>query len=153
MRRTLNEPVAADQWIYSTLKADSTLTALIGGATSPRIYNEQAPQNGTATVYPCVIYQMQSAVDLQIVGPRRFWTNMLYLVRGVNETGSYSGSLLTIAERIDEVLHAKPDPASNAYGIVWACVSEQAFRLPEVVNGRNFRHSGRIFRIYASKGM
>jgi hypothetical protein len=153
----LNEPIAADQWIYSTLKADSALTALIGGSTAPRIYNEQVPQDGPATLYPCIIYQMQSAVDVQIVGPRRFWSNMLYLVRGVHETGSYSGSLLTIAERIDEVLHAKPSPAgppaTNAYGIIWACVSEQPFRLPEVQNGRNFRHQGRIFRIYASKGL
>ena len=64
----MNEPVAADQWIYSTLKADSTLTALIGGSTSPRIYNEQVPQNGTP-IWPCVVYQMQSAVNLMIVGP------------------------------------------------------------------------------------
>ena len=155
----MNEPVAADQWIYSALKADSALTALIGGASSPRIYNELAPQgNGTTTapVYPYVIYQMQSAIDVMWVGPRRVWSNMLYLVKGIQETSSYGGSLLTIVERIDEVLHAKPDPggpaATNAYGVIWACVGEQPFRLPEVVNGRNFRHFGRIYRIYASMG-
>ena len=42
----MNEPIAADQWIYSTLKADAALTAVIGGASAPRIYNTQAPQNG-----------------------------------------------------------------------------------------------------------
>jgi hypothetical protein len=147
----LNEPVAADQWIYSTLKADSALTALIGGSTSPRIYNEQAPQNGTAIIFPCVIYQMQSSVNLMIVGPRQFWANMIYLVRGVHETSSYGGTMLTIAERIDAVLHAAPIGETNSYGVIWACVLEQHFRLPEVRDGRNFRHFGALFRIYASK--
>lgn len=146
----MNEPVAADQWIYSTLKADATLTALIGGSTSPRIYNEQVPQNGTP-IWPCVIYNMQSAVNVMIVGPRQFWASMLFLVRGVHETSSYGGNLLTIAERIDTALHATPNGATNAYGIVWSCVLEQPFRLPEVRDGRNFRHAGAIFRIYASK--
>ena len=76
---------------------------------------------------------------------------MLYLVRGTHETGSYSGPLLTIAERIDEVLHATPNGATNAYGVIWACVAEQPWRMPEIANGRNFRSQGRIFRILASK--
>jgi len=148
----LNEPVAADQWIYSTLKADATLTALIGGSAAPRIYNEQAPQgNGTTPIYPLIIYQMQSAVDLMWVGPRRVWSDMLYLVRGVAETSSYGGNLLTITERIDETLHATPNGDTNAYGVIWTCVGEQPFRLPEVQGGRNFRHFGRIYRIRASK--
>lgn len=152
----MNESVAADQWILSTLKADSALTNLIGGAAKPRIYIDQAPQgNNTTPIYPYVLLQMQSAVDLMWVGPRRVWSDMLYLVRGVHETGEYTGTLLTIGERIDEVLHAKPDPggpaAVNAYGIIWTCVGEQLFRLPEVQNGRNFRHFGHIYRIRASK--
>lgn len=147
----MNEPVAADQWIYSTLKADATLTNLIGGGASPRIYIDQAPQGLPNGVYPYVLFQMQSAVDLMWVGPRRVWSNMLYLVRGVHETGQYTGPLLTMSERIDAVLHATPNGTTNAYGVIWSCVSEQPFRLPETVNGRNFRHFGRIFRIYASK--
>jgi hypothetical protein len=151
----LNESIAADQWIYSLLKADSLLTAQIGGATAPRIYIDQAPQGLPNGIFPYVLLQMQSAVDLMWVGPRRVWSDMLYLVRGVHETTQYSGTLATIDERIDALLHAKPDPggpaAANAYGIIWACTGERLFRLPEVQNGRNFRHFGRIYRIYASK--
>lgn len=146
----MNEPFAADTWIYTTLKADAALVALIGGATSPRIYMEQAPQNSTV-VWPCVIYQMQSAVDLMWVGPRRVWSDMLYLVRGLDKTESYGGTLLTIAERIDVCLHATPNGTTNAYGVIWTCVGEQPFRLPEVRDGRNFKHCGRIYRIRASK--
>ena len=146
-----NEPFAADQWIYSTLKADATLTALIGGATSPRIYSDLAPQGPPLPVLPYVIYQMQSAVNLMIVGPRSFWANMTYIVKGVNETLSYGGPLLTIAERIIADLHATPNGAANAYGIIWTCVLDDHFRMPEVTAGRNFRHSGGRFRIYASK--
>jgi hypothetical protein len=98
-----------------------------------------------------VVYNMQSATNHMIVGPRQFWANMLFLVRGIHETGSYGGSLLTIAERIDAALHATPNGATNTYGIIWACVLEQPFRLPELRDGRNFRHAGAIFRIYASK--
>jgi hypothetical protein len=144
-----NEPFAADTWIYSTLKADSQLTALIGGATNPRIFMEQAPQ--TNAVWPCVIYNMQSAVDLMWVGPRRVWSDMLYLVRGLDKTTSYGGTLLTITERIDIALHAAPNGTTNAHGVIWTCVGEMPFRLPEVRDGQNFKHSGRIYRIYASK--
>jgi hypothetical protein len=77
---------------------------------------------------------------------------MLYLVRGVAETQSYGPPLATIAERIDALLHATPNGATNSYGIIWAAVSEQPYRLPETQNGRNFRHLGRLFRIMASKG-
>ena len=84
------------------------------------------------------------------VGPRRVWSSMLYPVRGVAETKTYGGTILTIAERIDEDLHATPNGDSNAYGIIWACVGEMPFRLPEVVDGKNYRHFGRIYRIYAS---
>jgi hypothetical protein len=152
----LNESIAADQWIYSLLKADATLGGIVNRNGKTYIYIDQPPQEkvGDPPIYPYVLFQMQSAVDVMWVGPRRVWSNMLYLVRGVHETGQYTGPLLTITERIDAVLHAKPDPggpaASNAYGVVWACVGEQPFRLPEVQNGRNFRHFGRIYRIYAS---
>ena len=56
-----------------------------------------------------------------------------------------AGRCSTITERIDEVLHATPNGATNAYGIIWACVAEQPFRMPEIANGRNFRHSGSSF--------
>ena len=153
----MNESVAADQWIYAALKADPQLAGMLIRNGKTYIYIDQPPQEkqGDPPIFPYILLQMQSGIDVMWVGPRRVWSNFLYLVRGVDETGQYTGPLLTIAERIDAVLQAKPDPggaaAVNAYGVVWACVGEQPFRLPEVVNGRNFRHFGRIYRIYASK--
>jgi hypothetical protein len=149
----MNEPLAADTWIYNTLRNDPTLASLLIRSGKTHIYIDQPPQEkvGDPLLFPYILFQMESAVDLNIVGPRRFWTNMLYLVRGIAESGSYGGSLATIAERIDEVLHATPNGESNAYGIVWAAYSEEVRRYPEVANGRNFRHLGRRFRVYASK--
>lgn len=142
----MSEPLAADQFITTALKADSALAALIGGAT-PRVYADMAPQGTPATPLPYVLLQMQAATDLMVVGSFRVWTNMLYLCRGLAETNSWGGNLETIASRITAVLHAAS--GTNVSGVVYSCTREQPFRLVETVDGRVIRHSGGIFRIYA----
>jgi hypothetical protein len=143
---SVSELSAIDTFIYATLKADSTLTALIGGATTPRIYADMAPQG---TPLPYIVFSNQSAVDLMGVGPGRVWTNALMWIRAIAETTSYGGTIGTLAERIDVVLQAAS--GSNSAGYIWACVRERPMRLTEVTDGRTYKQNGHIFRFYATK--
>lgn len=136
----MSELNAIDRYIFGALTADPTLAGVVG----QRVYVDIATP---AAAMPYIIFQMQASVDLMPVGPGRIWADCLYLVRGVTEATSYGGALKTIADRIDAVLHATA--GANVDGTVWACVRDRPYRLPEVADGRNYRHAGAIFRIYA----
>ena len=134
------ELFAADTWLTSVLGNDSTLSGLVSG----RIYGHAIM--GSAT-YPLVLFSMQSARDVMGTGPARIMVDSLYVVRGIAEAGTFAGNLKTIADRIDAVLHAAS--GSNVNGTVLACVRQQPFLYVEPYNGRQYRHLGGIYRIYA----
>jgi len=136
------ETNAAEQWLNTTLKADATLTGLV----STRIYNTRRPS--ATTPFPVVIFQLQAAGDdLLVLGGVRVWAPLLCLVRGIAEQTSYEGTLASIANRIDTLLHAKSGTATA--GTVWVAVRERAFQMSEIVDGRTFAHLGGLYRIQA----
>jgi len=136
------ETNAAEQWLSTTLKADATLTGLV----STRIYNTRRPS--PTTPFPVVIFQLQAAGDdLLVLGGVRVWAPLLYLVRGIAEQTSYEGTLATIANRIDTLLHAQSGTATA--GTIWVAVRERAFQMSEIVDGRTFAHLGGLYRIQA----
>lgn len=135
------ESTTIDRWLYTVLAADVSLAAVVG----TRIYSDLAP---AGTTLPMVVYQMQATNDLMVVGSARVWANALFLVRGVAQRVSYDGDLITMADRIDAVLHGAS--GSNVEGNVWECVREREFRLTEVgADGRQYRHLGGLYRILA----
>lgn len=137
------ETNAVEQWLNTTLKADTALAAVV----STRVYNTRRP---AGSVLPCVVFQMQAAgPDMVMLGGVRVWASTLYLVRGIAEQASYEGNLATIANRIDEVLHAKS--GVNAAGVVHTVVREKPFQLVSVIDGREFRDLGGLYRIQVSK--
>lgn len=137
------ETSAAEKWIYSKLAADAALTAIVG----TRIYHDRIPQD-VANPYPCVVFAYQSGRDVRGVGAWRAWSNLLYVVRGIDETEDYLGNLQTIANRIDAVLHGASGTTSE--GTVWASVREEPFRMSEEgPGGRIFGHLGGIYRVLA----
>lgn len=140
----MSEFTATDVFIVNQLKADATLTAMIGGATTPRIYADVAP---VGSAFPLVVFQVQAATDLMVVGAFRIWANMLYLVRGIAETSSWMGTLGLIESKIDAALHSTE--GTNVNGVVYSCVREGPYRLAETNDGRLFRHAGGIYRIHA----
>lgn len=131
---------AADSWLYGVLIGDVTLTGLVGA----RVYGHLAPQEAT---FPLVLFAMRSGVDVQTLGPNRIMSNLVYVVRGVTESSSFGTPLSVIAERIDVVLQAKS--GTTAAGAVYACVREQPYTLIEMSKGRQYRHLGGIYRLYA----
>jgi len=139
----MSELNAADRWIYGALAADTALVAVVGA----RIYVDLAPQTTPPTATPYVVFQYQGGADLMVIGGARVWTNAVYLIRGIDETLTYDGDSKTIADRIDAALHR--GSGTNASGVVYAAVRESPFRLTETADGKQFRHLGGLYRIYA----
>lgn len=134
------EAVTVDRWLFSKLTGDTTLMNLVTGVFS---------WPGVSLTYPCVVFQEQSPPrDVRGVGPSTYMVDGLWLVRGIVEANSYTGALETIANRTHTLLHAASGSVPT-YGNVWVCVREQTFRLSEITSGRQFRHLGGIYRIYA----
>ncbi len=127
---------AVEAWLYDTLNDDATLGALVTG-----VYAYQAPDTAT---FPYVLFNQQSGVDVQGVGPTRIMSNMLYTVRAV--TDGTMGSLVTISDRIDTLLQAQS--GSNSDGTVLACVREEVFTMNEIIDSRPYRNLGGIYRIF-----
>lgn len=134
------EVEAAEEWLYDTLHGDATLMAEVVD-----VYGGGAGPEGTA--YPFATFQMMSGIDLMVVGAFRVWTELVYQVKIVGETADFQ-DLKTAVARIDALLHRAS--GSSADGTLWACVREQTIRMPEVVEGKQYRHSGALYRLYAT---
>lgn len=130
----------ADAWLYSKLSGDATLTGLVGG----RIYGHIAPQEAS---YPLVLFALQTADDVQTLGPHRIMSNMLYVVRVVGEASSFGAPLSSVADRIDAVLQAASGTAGA--GRVLACVRENPSAMVESNKGKQYRYLGGVYRLYA----
>jgi len=134
------EPSVIAKWIYGTLTGDAALAAIVG----TRVYEDVAPQGAAM---PYIVFQMQSpGNDLNALGSRRVIATPLYVIRGIAQTASYTGNLATIAERIDVLLHGQQQRVGTNDGYVW-CYRERPFRLAEVRDGIQYRHSGGVYRI------
>jgi hypothetical protein len=144
------ETSAAETWIYGTLAGDATLAGLVGA----RIYNTRRPSDGALGLgaLPCVVFQLQASNDLMVVGATRVWSRLTYVVRGIGEPlpPSYEGTLRSVADRIDALLHGKS--GSSGAGVVWSCVRVRPFQMAEVppaLGGREFRHLGGVYEVQA----
>lgn len=135
------EADAAEEWLRTTLTADATLTTLVPNGVWP---GGTAPQG---VAFPWITFQFMSGVPYAAVGAYRIWESLSYLVKVVGETADYQ-SLRTAFARIDTLLHR--GSGSSADGTIWACVQEQIIRLPETVQGKQYRHSGALYRLYAT---
>lgn len=134
------ESVAAEEWLESTLAGDATLTGLVEGG----VWNTQAAQG---TAYPLIVFQQMAGYDYAAVGANRIWTNLVYMVKVINETADFS-TLSAAVARIDALLHRSSGIATD--GTIWSCVREQTIRLPDAIAGRQYRQAGGLYRIYAS---
>jgi hypothetical protein len=133
---------AGATFIYATLAADAALTAQVAG----RIFEDVPLQDAPL---PYVIFQSYAPTDVTSLGATRLWTNNLWIVKGVARTLQYKGTVKTIADRIDAVLHAAN--GTTVDGTVWACTREREIRYPEQNEGGDqVRHLGGIYRIMAT---
>lgn len=134
-----DEPSNVAQWLYERLTADTQLMAVVTG-----VFELPAKQG---SVYPLVAFNMLSAVDVVTADiNNRIMSNQLWVVRGIVDDVSFTVAK-TIAKRIDAVLQGASGAADGA--TIYSSQREESFRLIEDDNGKQFRHSGGIYRIQA----
>jgi hypothetical protein len=150
-----DELVAIQEWIFDTLAGDATLTNLIGGSSTPRIYVGAAPQEA---IFPLVIIRHLGpaaafgqggftrsglAGDVMAVGARRVATSALYRVAAVTNKRSFK-ALSPIVTLIDSLLQR------GEGGDVIACVREAPFQRGSLENGVHYSEAGGDFVITAT---
>mgnify|MGYP001202612375 FL=1 len=127
---------AAEKWMVTTLKADAQLMAQVSN-----VYVDRVPDDAVA---PYVYITNLDAQDVSYVNKEIGWSSLLYAVRAVGETTSYS-PLVAAAGRIHELLH-RARGATDA-GPVLASWRERPFRMTETGGDRELRHLGIIVRV------
>lgn len=141
-----SETLGIDEWLIATLTGDATLTGLVAS----RVFTELAP---TGTAFPCVVIRSISTDDQLGSGQNRIMTTEQRLIEGILE-GQDFGPLRAIADRIDALLHLKPDAGSVIAGS-WSGVTVlsstrlRPSRLSEAIDGRHYRRLGGIYQINA----
>lgn len=142
----MNELSIIDEYFDATLGTDSTLTALVGGATNPRIGPDSATRG---SAYPLVTWHLQTPYpDVVTAGQQRAMVRSLWAVKAVHETRDWHGVIKTIADRIDELLHASHGDTPS--GRVLTCTRDSVLRYPEVTgDGHEYRHLGGLYLIEA----
>lgn len=144
-----SETLGIDEWLMAVLSGDATLTALLAaGAAS--IFAESAPAN---SLLPLVVFRSVDSQDVVGQNASRIMVTEQRLVEGICEGESYT-PVKAIAERIDTLIHRKPDPASQTIG-TWSGVTLlssdrlRVSRLAEELEGRHYRRLGGIYNISA----
>ena len=136
------EMTVGDAWIYATLKADATLTALIGGSSAPRIYRAMAPLNAT---FPCVVFFYQpGGQDVRGTGTYNIMVNSNWVIKALDRDGSASDAA-TVAARVYTLLHGKSGSATG--GAVLACTREEPISYVELLDGALYQHVGGVYKI------
>lgn len=139
----MNELTIVDKFLYSVLGADAQLASVIGA----KIYTDMAPRQAT---FPFVVFQLYTPrQDTRAINSAkiRVWSEIDYLIRGVDKTESYA-SLELIANRIDEVIDGRTG-VSVPGGVVETCLRRFPFRYQEIQDGVQIRHMGGVYRFNA----
>lgn len=141
-----SETLGIDQWITSVLSSDATITAAVG----TRIYAELAPQG---TAFPYIVFRSISSIDVVTTSAARIMVTEQRLVEAITEGESYA-PLRTIVDRIDALLHRKPDPGSTIAGswtgtTILSSDRQRVSRLAENEDGRHYRRLGAVYNISA----
>lgn len=128
------------KWCFETLSEDATLDALVPGG-----WHEHPAPEGT--VFPYGTFQVQaSGEDVDAVGAHRIFEEIVLLVRVVHQGRSTIG-LKPAVDRMDVLLHRASGTTDG--GRVISCVREGTFHLPEISQGKHYRHLGGLYRVLA----
>lgn len=132
------ETQTIETWLYDQL---STIIALSSPShdTNPRVFAGQAPQE---TVYPLVLFSLQSAIDINSLGARGSG-RALYQVKAVSEGESFPKDL---ADSIDTLLDNVQD-TQDGLMLRWQRV--QTIEYTETRLGKRYNHLGGIYRCFA----
>ena len=136
------------QWVNGKLTGDATLMALGSPplSTGQRVWPDHAHQGAVA---PYLIHSMLSGTPLKTVGNTTVWTEMVWLVRGVDHATTVA-RLVPILNRARTVLDGAKGSVSggDAPGTVFFSMAEDEVRYEEDLGGGTWaQHLGLRFRI------
>lgn len=132
------EPTVVDYWIATTLRASTPLTSLVGGATEPRIYRGEAPEDAA---YPHIVYYyLPGGNDVRGVGTVTIMSEGNWIIKVVHRSVSYNIPE-TIAGMIYSLLHGKTGTH------VLACTREEPIGYSELLDNSIYQHMGGIYHI------
>lgn len=150
------ETYAAEEFIYSTLSNDATLTGmlmaayqshniepgLVPSANLPEIYSDTVPADVT---FPYIAFQMHNpAGDVEVTNNVIVYSVMDYLVRLVDRSQSYS-VIAPIYSRVHTLLHKATGTVAD--GVVFNMYRIRPYRMPELDDLVSYRHLGGIYRM------
>jgi hypothetical protein len=127
------------KWIYNTLIANNTLSALITNGGEISVYADFARKT------PCVVYQTYSIKDdTMVVGGYRVKSNIQFMVKAIDRS---ENTILAeqIADLIDESLHRKSGILPE--GTVISCVRRLPLNFIEKNPESTYQHLGGIYRL------
>ena len=128
---------ALETALYSKLSGGTALTALLAGTTS--VYNAAVPMGAS---FGCVVFQLQGGGDYNETPRRR--KELLYTVKAVSATSMQNAGL--IDNQIDALLHEATLTVSG-WTNYWTMREEDISYVETSPEGRNYWHSGGIYRI------
>ena len=137
------------EYLYGKINVSAVTNAL--GSVS-RIYDTDVPQeaiSGTA-IFPCVVYQQQSAVDSFTAGNMgaRIFQRPLWTVKVIVDEQTYK-TAEGIYQLVDAAIQGTSGTVTN--GSIYSCYREdQNIRYSEAkLGGGYFRHVGGTYRLEA----
>ncbi len=118
----MSEAQSAATYLYSTLTAGTTVTALTGGGTvNPGVYNAVAPQNA---VYPILLYQNITSMGVRVVGATRIFAEPTFQLRAVVQDESYKVCHQLLDAALALLHSGSVLNASNSAGTIWSCIQD-----------------------------
>jgi hypothetical protein len=147
MTELLLETDAAAEWLYERLSDDAELTALLGGAGDPRVFEGLAPPDAAE---PFLVFHLETALeDTRALGSGgRVLSRADWVLRAVGE-GLSTVPLRPIAGRADELLTGHRSASPSIEGLTgWVeAVRLRPVRYVTTEAGRQFRHLGAVYRL------
>jgi Protein of unknown function (DUF3168) len=128
-----------DIWLQATLDADVTLTGLLNGG----VHDHLAPPTAE---YPFIVYQNQTTVDVGGTGAGVWMVDTLYLVKSIARVDDFE-ALRPLNARIHALLEGVTTAVSG--GFITGCRRVSQFRMVESIEGKQVRHLGGLYRVFA----
>ena len=139
----MTDTTSVDEWLQDTLEANAAIQAAFATYDQPvQVYDTLAP---AGIDYPWVLFDLSSTLDTNGIGPNaRVLTVNTYRVRAVARVSTYRAPVLTaLAGAIEAALLA------SVGGAVLGVRRESEYRFTESADGRQIRHLGGNYTIWA----
>lgn len=139
-----DESTRIAMWIKAQCNSSPVITNVVGVG---NIWELPIPQNKTL---PAVGFNQLSTVDVATQEQFRIMVNELWIIRIVTEGQTHTGDVLAVVDKFDELFHAT-DGVVDGTTTIYSSTREGTFRLSEDRDGKQYRHTGATYRIYAQR--